>query len=113
MSEYSESGVDRQNELAERRMRQREQDFRAVLGTAEGRRVMWALIGDCDCFSPIAATNASVYLLQGRKNVGLQLMNEIESVDPEAFMSMLIEGRQQQIDDRKYLMEMSSQDGDS
>ena len=111
MTGYSEEQDQRIEELKARRQAEADSDLQKIVETEEGRRFLWRMIGDCDCFSPITITNASMYLIQGQKNVGLRLMADIERVSTNAFMTMMIEGKRRQLQDEEFIAGASQEDG--
>jgi hypothetical protein len=71
-----------------REIAQKQGDLRAVLSTGEGRRfVVWLLERSC-----VLAANASLSgLVEGRRALGLELIDALHAVDPLAFPNMLAE----------------------
>lgn len=65
-----------------------ENDLRTVLATVEGRRWIWALLGKCKVNQSIMQTNATIYYLAGRQDLGNELMGEVIACDPELFLLM-------------------------
>lgn len=48
------------------------------LGSAEGQIVFWDLINNCHVFKAFKTQNAGAYLLEGKRELGLYLMNMVE-----------------------------------
>lgn len=69
--------------------READEDLRWVMSTAQGRRFMWRLLGDCGVFrasfNPEAATMA---YLEGKRGIGLQAMAHIDRACPEQYLRM-------------------------
>lgn len=64
-------------------------DLRAVMGTAEGRRFMWRLLGRCGFLSASFNHSGSIMAFnEGRRGVALELFHEIEQVCPEQYLAM-------------------------
>lgn len=109
MSAYDEDAVAREQERMEMRDTEARQDLEKVLATPEGRRVLWSIIAGCNIFHAITQTNAQMYLYQGAKNVGLKLIDQIESVDDNAFLEMMREGKQRAREDAAFIARIHEQ----
>lgn len=48
------------------------------LNTVEGQMVFWDLINECHVFRPFNMMNAGAYKLEGKREMGLHLMNMVE-----------------------------------
>lgn len=73
--------------------RQRDDDARAVLSTVQGRRFLWRLVmGTANVmgqsFSGDAANTA---FAEGRRAVGIDVVAELQRVDPRAYLAMVTE----------------------
>lgn len=68
-------------------------DLRAVLALAEGRRWLWRLLAHAELFrSSFDADNpARTAYREGRRGVGLWLLDEMAQADPAAFPSLVAE----------------------
>jgi hypothetical protein len=77
----------------ERQLREKEQsDLRWVLSTKQGRRFMWRLLGSAGVFhSSFSTNNASMAFNEGKRNQGLELLNEIIEHCPDKYTTMLAE----------------------
>lgn len=85
-----ESADQRERRLIERSRK----DMRAVLATAEGRRVMWQLIGKCKVLSSIFETNSRIYYNAGQQDIGHYLLGEIVNADPDMWIKMQTENKE-------------------
>jgi len=75
------------------RREQYEADVKAVMSTAAGRRVMWSLLTRAGIFqSSVAAEAHLVYVNEGRRNMGLEVMHELERCASDEFQRMWKEG---------------------
>lgn len=87
----------------ERRTRKREKDeaealdraYRAVMGTVEGRRVFWHILGDLGLHSTPFVPGAQdlTYANIGRHNAALELMVRLNDLAPDDFLTMHKENR--------------------
>lgn len=83
----------RQGEEKRRRDRDAD-DMRAVLGTDQGRRVIWRLMEHCGVFrSTFTGHGARDAFNEGARNVGLFVMGEMIAADPDALTSMMQESK--------------------
>lgn len=80
----------------ERRQREIEQnDLRWVMGTKQGRRFMWRLLGKAGLFQPSFNTNSAVMAFnEGNRNAGLTQLNDIMEACPERYTDMFNEQRE-------------------
>lgn len=83
--------------LKKRRTSMSNRDWKAVLNMpgGEGKRVLLEILNMSGYFAPCTATNASVYLYNGARNLGISLTHKILSVSPQTFSEMLILGTQE------------------
>lgn len=80
----------------ERRLRELGQsDLRWVVSTKQGRRFMWRLLGSAGVFhSSFSTNNASMAFNEGKRNQGLELLNEIIEHCPDKYTLMLSEQKE-------------------
>lgn len=65
------------------------EDFKALLSTESGRRIVWKILGDCGTFMQTAVHSGSwTYFNEGRRSIGTLLLNQIMEVRPEAYTEM-------------------------
>jgi hypothetical protein len=69
-------------------------DFRALLETKQGRRVIWRLICETELFSVSKVMNASIYALEGKREIGKLLFNDVMEAKPEAYLQMMKESKE-------------------
>lgn len=66
-----------------------ENDIAWLMDDPRGRRVVWDLLDKCGVFATSFTTNGSMVMFkEGRRDVGLRLMHDIEAYAPETFMKM-------------------------
>lgn len=64
-------------------------DLEWLMESARGRRIVWAMLSHCGVFSTSFTNNGSLVMFrEGRRDVGLKMMHDIQSVAPENFMIM-------------------------
>lgn len=76
----------------DRARKQAEVDFVDIMSTVGGRRYFWSQISDCHAFHPIFDTDHAVMCLrEGRRQVGLELLQKINSLCPDQYQVMVRE----------------------
>lgn len=91
--------------------REREiEDLKAVMGTKEGRRFIWRLLGQAGIFRPsfVAGSPDTTAFNDGARNQGLNLMAEVMSEAPKQFLTM----QQEAMDDEQRRRDEDSADPD-
>ncbi len=88
----------RDKRLEELAKSQREADLRAVLQTPAGRRLYWRLVNEVSCaFGPSFAGDAHATAYnEGRRAVGLAMVLEAQTLQPDEYVAMLAEAVQDQ-----------------
>ena len=85
--------------------RQLASDYKKVLSTNEGVRVLWDILSMCsiytECFSE--KDGRTEYNL-GRRSLGIMLMDKIENVDPDLLINILKERSEWK---KKYKMQIT------
>lgn len=83
--------------FAARKERQRTERFtsamKAVLGTAEGRLVVGELLERSGLWRTSWDPSAKIHFNEGRRNFGLELLAEVQTIDEEAYVLMERERR--------------------
>lgn len=83
-----------QAELTEalKRLRQREiDDLRKVLAIPQGRRLLWRILAEARIFRrsyASGAANSETFFNEGRRDLGLMVLEEINQAKPDAFSTM-------------------------
>jgi hypothetical protein len=80
----------KQDERAERRERRRiereDADMAEVLSTPAGRRFVWRLLGITGVFSASWDPSARIHFNEGRRDVGLRYLAELNDKHPDRFL---------------------------
>lgn len=75
----------------ERQQQQEQSDLMAVLSSDAGQRMFMRIMDYCHPYEQIhMAEHAQAALLEGRRRVGLHLINLVQRVDPEMYPAMLL-----------------------
>ena len=92
-------GEQREVDIRVKHLKEREgrakMDLFKVLNTAEGRRVFWSLLGMCRMFHGLSYDPVLANREEGGRNIGLQLINLINMVDPRLYPQMQLEAIQE------------------
>ena len=76
------------------RLTQWRSDVQAVLRTPAGRRVVWAVLEQCQLFGSAPSAEATTMTrFLGRRDVGLWLLLELEAVEPFAIARLKQDAR--------------------
>lgn len=82
--------------LQERMLQQTEiEDVRFIIKTPQGRRFIWRVLSTCGMYSQSAVDSGSwTYFNEGRRSVGLKLLDKILMADPESYLAMIKENKE-------------------
>ena len=84
----------RQEELAQEQLK-KEKDLIEVMSTEAGRRFVWKLLEKTGMFrSQFIEKSLMLYWLCGRRDLGLEIFNDLTTVCPELFWKMQAENVQ-------------------
>jgi len=64
--------------------------FRTILGTRQGRKVLWFILDICNVYGDCFTGNSRTFYLEGRKSIGLELIDAIEDARPGTYARMLL-----------------------
>ena len=79
----------------EKRGRERDlEDLGVVLSGPAGRRFVWRYLGACGVFKTSMTGDSYTYFNEGRRDVGLQLLADVMEADPNAYLLMTKEAKQ-------------------
>jgi hypothetical protein len=79
---------------AEKRKNKRQQeveDLRNLLSTQAGRSFMWRLLSYCGVYKTSFTGNSTTFFNEGKRQVGLHLLDEVFEADANAFSKMQTE----------------------
>src|SRR3954469_23266490 len=82
--------INKRKAVARRRLKEREQsDLRKVLSSAEGRRVVWRVLGEAKVFHGCFSLNGlEMAKNEGKRDLGLFILNDLLKSHPDAFAQM-------------------------
>jgi hypothetical protein len=70
---------------------QEQDDFKWLMGSKRGRRIVWRLLERTGVFRTSFTGNSETFFREGQRNVGLMLMAQIHEVCPDQYAVMLKE----------------------
>ena len=100
--ELIEELFDKERKLEEAQKNQNKQllfDYRSVLQTAEGRRVMWDIMSMCHLYSLSMTGNSNTFFREGERNIGLRVLGRILEANPGAYPDLMNENMEKQHDE--------------
>jgi len=86
--ERAKEQSDERNKLA---IDQEKDDFKWLMGSKRGRRIVWRLLERTGVFRTSFTGNSETFFREGQRNVGLMLMAQIHEVCPDQYALMLKE----------------------
>lgn len=100
----SEPQQKRLQERDELERRNYERDMRVVMSKPEGRRFVWRILsGYCCTFEKSFNGNADTTIYrEGRRAVGVELMQEVQRLEPHAYIEMVQERLRAATDDKTH-----------
>lgn len=69
-------------------------DLLSVLGTRQGRRVVWRLMSKCRVFSSVWENSARIHYNSGQQDIGHFLMAEVVEANPHKLIEMMKESKE-------------------
>jgi len=88
-------GQERKKEDSDERIKlivdQEKDDFKWLMGSKRGRRIVWRLLERTGVYRSSFTGNSETFFREGQRNVGLMLMAQINEVSPDQYALMLKE----------------------
>ena len=85
------SRLKQQEKLDDKEQQQLNNDIKKVFDTPEGRRVLHKILSICELYSDCFTGNAQTYYLEGKRVVGLEVLEMIMEADKEIYIKLLRE----------------------
>lgn len=76
--------------------KQKEEDYRAVLSTRSGRRLLWGLLGDLGLHEQPFTGNNTTFFNCGKLNSAQIILGNIVDADQEAYFQMMRESKDEE-----------------
>jgi hypothetical protein len=64
--------------------------MREVLRSEQGKDVIWNILGMCQLYSESFTGNSTTFYNEGKRAVGLEILQLLEDVNPAAYADLLI-----------------------
>lgn len=88
--------ADRANEIDRIAQEQADNDLRAVMATASGRRFVWGLLAECGLYRLSYHPSALIHFNEGQRSIGLSLLGRVTGVCPDEYLLMQGEAIEEQ-----------------
>jgi hypothetical protein len=66
-------------------------NIREVLKTRQGKDVLWHILGMCNIYGDVFTGNSQTFYLEGKRAVGLEILQLLEEADPTAYAKLLLD----------------------
>lgn len=70
------------------------EELRYLLKQKEFRNFVWELLSDCKMFETSFTGNSTTFFNEGMRQVGLTVLMQVISVNPDAYVTMIKESQQ-------------------
>lgn len=95
-----ETQVKEHGKKAKLRRDQEIKDVQWILGTIQGRRFIWRLLGITGLFrTSFAGDDSRTNFNEGRRDIGLRILEDINESKPEAYLQMTQEAQLSEVND--------------
>tara|TARA_R110000803_G_scaffold121808_1_gene189897 strand:+ start:606 stop:941 length:336 start_codon:yes stop_codon:yes gene_type:complete len=84
----SESHVAKKKTKVSLIKQQAEEDMKQMLSEAYGRRLLWRMLEKCGIYKTSFTGNSTTFFNEGRRAVGLDLLEDIIKVSPSSYTLM-------------------------
>lgn len=91
--------VQRAGEKAVRGREREISDILWILSDPRGRRFFWRYLGICGVFRQSFTGNSTTFFNEGERNVGLKLLSDLNDARPEAYIEMMKEAKNKEINE--------------
>lgn len=68
-----------------------ELNVREVIGTKAGKDVLWNILSMCNLYGDNFTGNSQTFYLEGKRSIGLEILQMLEDADPTVYARMLLE----------------------
>lgn len=93
----TERREERRNRELQRRKEQQDTDLRVAMSSVEGRRLIWRILDEIAGVTEPSYTAGDTHETarrEGRRSVGLDLLTEVQRIEPSRFVQMMNEEMQ-------------------
>ena len=68
-------------------------DMKFILSTRQGRSFVWRHMTNAGIFQSCFTGNSATFFNEGRREVGLKLLAEVQEASPESYLQMMKEAK--------------------
>jgi hypothetical protein len=72
---------------------QEKEDLQWVLNSPSGRRYLWKVLCNCGIYKTSYGQGEDISFLEGRRNIGLSILDDINDVDRTIYSKMMEENK--------------------
>lgn len=88
----SDTGQVKEQKQKEQNLRKTEiEDVKSILSTEHGRRFFFRYLTICGVFKSSFTGSSETYFLEGRRDIGLRLLSDINESNPRAYAALMEE----------------------
>lgn len=69
------------------------EDMKFILSTSQGRRMLWRYLEHCGIYKDSFTGNSATFYNEGRRAVGIKLLDDITAADPDTYLTMMKENK--------------------
>lgn len=91
---------EKRNATARRKAEQYIADFQWMMDNPRGRRLMHAWLKKSGLYEKSYTGNSETYYREGRRSFGIDLLQDVNTLSPDKYVTMLEEQRNDRTDDR-------------
>lgn len=73
------------------------EDLKAVMQTAQGRRLVWRLLSECHIFELSFTGNSETFFREGKRSIGLVFFRDLHVTCPELYRQMESEQQRKEV----------------
>lgn len=70
-------------------------NVRTIAGTEHGKDVIWAFLSMCNIYGESFTGNSQTFFLEGKRSVGLEMLQLLEDADKSLYPRLLIRNQNQ------------------
>ena len=71
-------------------------DMRVILSTRQGRRFIWRHMSNAGIFQSCFTGNSATFFNEGRRDIGLKILAEVQEASPDSYLLMMKEARNEE-----------------
>jgi hypothetical protein len=75
------------------------EDIKVVLSTRAGRRFIWRHLTNAGIFQTTFTGNSATFFNEGRRDIGLKILAEVNAASPESYLQMMKEANEGELND--------------